>query len=307
MRPVTHVERLPLLLPAATTLFGPAAEANAHCAREAARPGVLDCAFFHGFPYADHPGVGASVVATADGDRALARAAARAAAREIWALRESFRPRTLSCAEAIAAALEVGDGPVVINETSDNPGGGAPGDGTHLLRALLEAGVEGACFATIADPEAARRAHAAGVGAKLDLELGGRSDRLHGEPLRVRAEVSRLSDGRFKLRAMLAGVELALGPMARLRIGGVDVLVASRSQQVFDPEIFRLHGIDVERRRIVALKSSHHFRAGFQSLARAIVTADPPGLTTQRLDVFPRARTPRPIWPLDPDARYPAD
>ena len=102
---------------------------------------------------------------------------------------------------------------------------------------------------------------------KLDLELGGKRDRLHGEPLRVRAEVSRLSDGRFKLKAMLAGVELALGPMARLRIGGVDVLVASRSQQVFDPEIFKLHGIDVARQRIVALKSSHHFRAGFQSLA----------------------------------------
>lgn len=307
VRPVTHVERLPLLVPAATTLFGPAADANAHCAREAARPGVLDCTFFHGFPYADHPGVGASVVATADGDRALARDAARAAAHSIWELRERFRPTTLSCAEAIAAALAAGDGPVVINETSDNPGGGAPGDGTHLLRALLDACVENACFASIADPEAAQRAHAAGVGAKLDLELGGKRDGLHGEPLRVRAEVSRLSDGRFKLRAMLAGVELALGPMARLRIGGVDVLVASRSQQVFDPEIFRLHGIDVERFRIVALKSSHHFRAGFQPLARAIVTADPPGLTTQRIETFPRARTARPIWPLDPAARYPAD
>ena len=88
VRPVAHVERLPLLLPAATTLFGPAAEANAACAREAARPGVLDCAFFHGFPYADHPRAGASVVATADGDRALARDAARAAAaRDLGAAR----------------------------------------------------------------------------------------------------------------------------------------------------------------------------------------------------------------------------
>jgi microcystin degradation protein MlrC len=304
LQPVTHVERLPLLLPATPTTFGPGAAVNAACAEQRRRPGVLECAFFHGFPYADTPLSGASVIASA-ADRELACAAARAVARAVWAMRETFRPSTSSCEAAIARALALPGRPIVINETSDNPGGGAPGDGTHLLRALLDAGVEGACFGFIADAEAARRAHAAGIGAKLDLALGGKSDDLHGAPLRVRAEVTTLSNGRFTPRAMLAGVEMNLGPMARLRIGGVDVLVSSRAQQTFDDEVFRLHGMDVSRYKIVALKSSHHFRAGFASIASAILTADPPGLTTQRIETFARARTSRPIWPLDADAVYP--
>ncbi|HTO07634.1 MAG TPA: MlrC C-terminal domain-containing protein, partial [Myxococcota bacterium] len=91
----------------------------------------------------------------------------------------------------------------------------------------------------------------------------------------------------------------------RLRIGRVDVLVSSRSQQVFDPEVFRMHGIDVRRAKLVALKSAQHFRAGFEPIAAGIVTADAPGLTSLRLESFPRTRTRRPIWPLDAGAEYP--
>ncbi|HTO56081.1 MAG TPA: M81 family metallopeptidase [Myxococcota bacterium] len=306
IRPVTHVERLPMLLPPATTRSGPAARVNALCAEQRARPGVLGCSFFHGFPYADVPLAGASIVASADGDPELARDAARAVASFVWEQREAFRPATLSCVEAVARARALPGGPIVIHETCDNPGGGAPGDGTHLLRAMLEAGLDRACFGCIADPEAARTAHARGVGTKLALALGGKSDGLHGAPLHVRAEVTALSNGRFSPRALLAGVELDLGPMARLRIGGIDVLVSSRRQQTFDDEVFRSHGIDVRRMKIVGLKSAHHFRAGFEGLASAIVTADGPGLTTQRIEVFPRERTPRPIWPLDPEATWSA-
>lgn len=305
VEPVTHVERLPLLLPPTPTTFGPGAAVNAACAEQRRRAGVLDCAFFHGFPYADTPLSGASVVASADGDRELARDAARAVARFVWKMREAFRASTLSCEAAIAQARALPCRPIVINETSDNPGGGAPGDGTHLLRALLDARVDDACFGFIADAEVARRAHAAGLGAQLDVALGGKSDGLHGAPLHVHGEVRALSNGRFTPRAMLAGVEMNLGPMACLRIGGVDVLVSSRAQQTFDAEVFRVHGIDVSRYKIVALKSSHHFRAGFESLASAILTADPPGLTTQAIETFARARTRRPIWPLDADAVYP--
>ena len=100
------------------------------------------------------------------------------------------------------------------------------------------------------------------------------------------------------------GLPVDLGPMARLRIGGVDVLVSSERQQVLDDEVFLLHGIDVRRYRIVALKSSAHFRAGFTHLAQAIIPADAPGATTLRVEVFPFQRIQRPIWPLDEDAVY---
>ena len=119
---------------------------------------------------------------------------------------------------------------------------------------------------------------------------GGKYDELHGAPIETRAYVKSLSDGRLVMQAMGKGSPLSLGKMARLVIDGIDVIVASRRSQTFDPEPFLAVGIDVNRYRIVALKSSNHFRAGFKDVAGAIVTADPPGLTTHHVEVFPRQR-----------------
>jgi microcystin degradation protein MlrC len=304
VQPVTHVETLPLLLPAAPTAYHPAKAVNELCAEIEGRPGVIDCTFFHGFPYTDIPYVGAHIVATANGDRALARASAKEVARWIWAHREDFRRASLTPDEAIAQALAVEGGPVVINDTADNSGGGAPGDGTHLLRAMLAANLRNACIGWICDPEVAQIAHRAGAGATIDVALGGKHDDFHGQPLAVAAYVKCLTDGKFVLQALGKGTRVNLGKMARLQVGGIDIVVSSARSQTFDPEPFLLHGIDVTRYKIVAVKSSAHFRAGFEPLAKAIITADSPGLTTLRVDYFHRARSPRPIWPLDANARY---
>ncbi|MCK9909498.1 MlrC C-terminal domain-containing protein, partial [Microbacteriaceae bacterium K1510] len=125
----------------------------------------------------------------------------------IWEKREEFTPNVLSSAEAIQQALQTEGMPIVINETSDNPGGGTPGDGTHLLRAMLEAGLEKACFGFIYDPEVAEIAHEAGAGATIEVELGGKTDDLHGAPLSVKAYVKSQTDRRF----------IASTPMARGR------------------------------------------------------------------------------------------
>ncbi len=132
------------------------------------------------------------------------------------------------------------------------------------------------------------------------MRLGGKTDTLHGAPIETEAYVKCLTDGRFRLTTPMGrGMAVDLGPTVRLQIGDVDVLVASVRQQVLDDEVFLLNGIDVHRYRIVALKSSSHFRAGFTHLATAIITADAPGATTLRLDAFPYERIRRTIWPLD--------
>ena len=132
------------------------------------------------------------------------------------------------------------------------------------------------------------------------MRLGGKTDDLHGAPIEAEAYVKCLTDGRFRLTTPMGrGLLVDLGPMARLQIGGVDVLVGSFRQQVLDDEIFLLHGIDVRRYRIVAVKSSAHFRAGYTHLATAIIAADAPGATTLDLSGFPYHRIRRTIWPLD--------
>lgn len=305
VRPVTHVETVPMLLPPSTTNLYPASKVNELCREIENQPGILDCTFFHGFPYTDIRHVGVHITVTADGDREAARAAAREVARWVWDHREEFRLPSLTPEEAVARALAIEGGPVVINDTADNPGGGGPGDGTHLLRAMLEAGVENACFGFIYDPEVADIAHRAGVGATVDVELGGKHDDLHGKPVRIRAYVKCLTDGQFALTTPMGrGARMNFGKMARLHVGGVDIIVGSVRSQTLDPELFLLHGIDVTRYKIVALKSSQHFRAGFESIAKAIVTADSPGLTTLRVESLPRVRHVRPMWPLHPEAEY---
>ena len=306
--PAMAIEALPLLVPASPTSLDPARTINAFCREWEQRPGMIDCVFFHGFSYTDISDAGATVVAVADGDAALAHRAAQAVAREVWQRREAFQLKFPQPAEAVAEAVKLADSgvPVVINEASDNPGGGAPGDGTHLLRAMLAAGLTESAFGMMYDPEVADAAHRAGTGATLRVRLGGKHDRLHGDPLDLEVYVKSLTDGRFALSTPMGqGSPVDLGKTARLICGGVDIIVASKRTQVLDREPFLLHGIDAARCRIVGLKSSAHFRAGFAGIAKHIVTTDPPGITTANLSSFPHRRLRRPIYPLDRDAAYP--
>lgn len=303
IRPEMHLVMLPMLIPASPTTLSPAKDVNAICWEWERKPGVLDCTFFHGFPQTDIPLPRVSVLATSDGDEALARRAAEDVAARLWAMRAQFAPAVTPPAEAVRRALAAEGQPVVINEPADNPGGGGPGDGTHLLRAMLDAGVRDACFGFLTDPETARQAHRAGVGETISVRLGGKSGPLGGAPIEARAYVKALTDGRFIQQSpMGAGAQVDLGPMARLDVAGIDVLVSTKRQQTLDPEVFLLHGIDVGRRKIVALKSEAHFRAAFEPIATAIIPADAPGLATRDLPTLPYRRLLRPVWPLDPHA-----
>ena len=300
-----HVERLPMLIPTTTTYRGVGRDALEICRELEQEPDVVDVAFMHGFPYTDNRHVGAQVVVSVEGDGARAREVAVRAARAIWALRERFPVEHLAPAEAIAQASEAVAFPVVINETSDNPGGGAPGDGTHLLRALLEARPEGAVFCGICDAGVVQQAHTAGVGATIDIALGGKTDALHGDPIACSAYVKVLTDGETVLEALTGrGWRYQLGPTALLLIGGVEVVVFSLGVQTIDRTALILHGIDPACRRLIALKSSQHFRSGFESLAAQIIPTDPPGLTTVQIGRLEYSLVPRPIFPLDDDTRY---
>ncbi len=304
-RPVSHVESIPMLMPTTTTFEGIGKETLAHILNEEAQSEeIIDISWFHGFPYTDTEHVGVHIVVTTTGNRELAEVTAKRLATELWTARESFRPRSLSAEDAVAEAVANGAHPVVINETSDNCGGGTPGDGTHLLRAMLEAKLERACFGFIVDPEVAAEAHAAGVGTTINVQLGGKYDDLHGEPLALTAYVKALHDGRLVMRAMFKGAGLNLGKMARLVVDGIDIVVASNRSQTFDVAPFLAVGIDVLEYDIVALKSSNHFRAGFTDLAGSIITADPPGLTTHHVEIFPREHALSKLWPIDESASY---
>jgi microcystin degradation protein MlrC len=304
-KPTMAICRLPLLLPCTTTYTGVGAEVRSLARQVSEQRGVLEAAVLHGFPQSDHPGVGARTVVTTNNNPDLAARLATGLAEQIWVRRHRFLMIDRTPEEAVAAALSAVGRPVIVNETSDNPGGGAPGDGTHLLRALLDAAPGNSVFCGLCDPSAVQVAHASGVGSTVEMTLGGRAHRLQGEPIICRAYVRTLTDGAGVIEAaMMRGWAYNLGPTVGLVVNGVDVLVFSAAMQTIDRTPLLLHGIDPTRRNIIAIKSAQHFRTGFTGVAGTILTADGPGLTTQRLDALPRPRTPRPVFPLDPATAF---
>ncbi len=140
-------------------------------------------------------------------------------------------------------------------------------------------------------------------GATIDVRIGGKTDPdILGAPVEVSAYVKSVTDGQFITQSPMGkGGRANLGKMARLVVGGVDVIVGSESSQTIDSELFLLHGIDVSRYKIVALKSQNHFLAGFEHIAAKIIRCDSPGWTPGNLLTLNYRRISRPIWPLDPD------
>ena len=171
--------------------------------------------------------------------------------------------------------------PVVLADTQDNPGAGGNGDTTGLLRALIGQRAEGAALGLLIDKDAAAKAHAAGQGATLGFSLGGKS-RIPGDaPFEGEFTVERLGDGKFTCTGpMFKGFRMTLGSMALLRstsAPGVRVVLASRKVQAADQEMFRHVGIEPVEERILALKSSVHFRADFEPIAREVLVVKAPG------------------------------
>jgi len=171
--------------------------------------------------------------------------------------------------------------PVVIADTQDNPGAGADSNTTGMLRALLDNGAQDAALGLIWDPEAAAQAHAAGVGATLELALGGRSGTPGDAPFVGTFEVVALSDGRCRYDGpMMHGMQVNLGPVACLKIDGVRIAVSSTKAQMLDRNLYRVAGIEPEQMKILVNKSSVHFRADFQPIAHTVLVAKAPGPMT---------------------------
>jgi len=197
-------------------------------------------------------------------------------------------------------------GPIVIAEKSDNPGAGSPGDATHLLWELIRNNVQQAAVCAIRDPETVQKAMQAGVGKVIDVELGGKLSKLGGEPVKGKAYVKSISDGRYTIVSpMGAGTKFDVGPAVGLLIEGVDVAVISGLMQAFDANQMKMLGFDPQDYRIVVLKSANHFRAWWTDIASEIIDCDPPGIASNDLSTFTFKKKTRKVYPLDADAVYP--
>jgi microcystin degradation protein MlrC len=235
--------------------------------------------FTPGFPMADIPDCGMAVFGYGT-DEARTRAAVAALANAVSDAEPQFRMELFPAPEGVARAKARGapGAPVVLADTQDNPGAGGNGDTTGLLKALIDADARDAVLGLLVDAASARQAHAIGTGRTSAFRLGETSGVPGHAPLEGEFAIDALTDGRFTCTGpMFKGFRMDLGPMAVLRRGGVRVVVASKKVQAADQAMFRHVGIEPVRERIVALKSSVHFRADFEPIAREVLVVVAPG------------------------------
>jgi microcystin degradation protein MlrC len=300
LRPVVHAWRMPILGLFRTTQ-GPMRSFVEALRGAESEPGIHSISAFHGFPFGDTPHTGATLVVACDAHCTSAMAVGASLAQAYVDAALGAEIPSLGVEQVLDEALASRDVPVVIGDSGDNPGGGAAGDSTHFLRALLRRGVTNAAIGMLWDPAVVAFAHSAGVGARIALRLGGKVSQLSGDPVDVVAEVTALKEDAAQAWFAQGEPKAWLGRSAALRINGITVVVNSERQQVFDPRCFSLHGIDITACQLVVVKGSTHFANGFAPLAGSILYCDSPGSVSMDLRKLPYQLIGRPIYPLDQD------
>jgi microcystin degradation protein MlrC len=262
------------------------------------RDGVLSISFGHGFAWSDVSGAGAKVWVITDGDAGHAERLARELGQEIYRLREATRPSALTVEAALDRALAV-EGLSVLADVADNPGGGAASDSTFILEALLARGVTRAVVGCLWDPGAVQICREAGVGAALPLRIGGKLGPTSGRPVDVVATVRAVSEAHHQTG--LSGEQVSMGGAVWIEAAGIDIVLNSRREQVFSPDVFTNLGLALAERRIAVVKSTQHFHAAFAPLAEQVIYVDTPGAISPDFAAIPYADGRRDFWPATPD------
>lgn len=258
------------------------------------RDGVLHVGLIHGFPWGDHERTGARSLVITDGDPVRASELAAEVAEQLFSIRSGLNRPHPDIQTALDVAMGHEGGPIVLADVADNAGGGAPGDATFLLKAILDRGITSAVVGILWDPMAVRICREAGEGATLQLRLGGKHGPMSGDPLDLRVTVKKLASG---LSQRFGELPVALGNMAWLHCGGVDIVINDLRTQTFHPEAYTGLGIDLASKKFVCVKSSQHFHAGFAPIAAEVIHVATPGSITPDYANIPYARRAPNYWP----------
>jgi microcystin degradation protein MlrC len=274
---------------------------------------IMNVSVMAGFAYSDSPKNGLTAVVTArNGKREAAAALSLDIAKRAWGMKERFKRAMMALADAVSLAASVGRDrrrkPIILADVADNPGGGARGNTTYLLRALRSANAKGVLFGVFNDAALAAQAHALGEGAIFTASFNTQETHEFSLPYDCEdTKVVKLTDGKFVgRRGVLRNVAADMGPSALLEIGGIQIVVITHRCQCMDPRQFESFGLDIAQARVVVVKSRGHFRGGFDEFFKPdqIYEVDCPGLTSPVLANFTWTKLPRPVYPLDEETSW---
>jgi len=302
VQPVMALRQLPMFWnsPTQITDHPPMNEVMQRVHALETRPGILSVTLSTGFPWADVPDAGCSVIVVADGNPALAASTAEELASWVWDNRERWYCPPKSVLSAIRDGEQFSRFPIILADQADNTGGGAPGDSTEILRTFIEQKLIDAVVLYIVDPEVAQLAHQAGVGQPITVSVGGKSDPIQGPPVVMHAEVMAISNGDFTYDGpMYAGLTGNMGVSAWLKQDGVSVVVVTAAEQPLGPAFAKTLGIDCPSMKYIAVKSSVHFRSGFERFAGSIFSVDAAATHTHDFRQLAYQKRTRAVFPVE--------
>lgn len=313
LRPGAAIIRLPVTPPTVTLLTenGPYADLITY-GRSRVTDDILNISIMGGFAYADTPKNGLAIIVTARSGKAAAQRLATEIAEHAWRDHERYVPALTPLEDAVESAVRAGDDmtlkPVILADVADNPGGGANGNTTWILEALLKAGAKGAVLGIFNDPALAAQAMELGEGARFKAVFNRNAPDQFSRRFEADATVLRIRDGDcVGRRGFYASRRMNVGTTALLDLGGVKVVVISIRTQCADPVFLEMMGIDIAKARSVVVKSRGHFRAGFDEFfgPDQVIEVDAPGLSSPVLSRFDFKYLPRPIFPIDRNVTWP--
>ena len=271
---------------------------------EAESPEFWSVSVCAGFSFADTAETGVSFVIASTGSAERAREALQTLSDLAWEKRAEGNVTDAPLEQVMAQIDPPPPGLTVLVEASDNIGGGAPGDGTGLLRALVERKAQRAAIC-INDPLAVQRLRGCEKGENVVLEIGGRGSELDAGPLTLEVELLRCSEGRFELEdkqshlASMSGDHFDMGPCALVRHHGITLLLTSRKTPPFDLGQWRSQGVEPAELSIIGVKAAVAHRRAYDAIAARMLWVDTPGPCTSRLKNLPYRKLRRPTFPLE--------
>ncbi len=317
VKPVQWIEQVPMVINISkqATELEPMKSVMDDVRAVIERPGIISASCGQGYPYADVIEMGVSFIVISDGDLDAAHDAAQWLAGRAWERRALFGNDTPTPSEALAAAINAptDSGPSVIMDMGDNVGGGGSADSTHLLAEAQQQGAS-ELLMSLFDPESVQACIDAGPGADVTIKVGGKTDGLHGVPIEVSGRVRAITDGRFEEPTPIHGgfrffnygptVALDLAPTGGLGEGNTLLLHTKRGVGNMTREQMYSIGIFPERYQIVIAKGVVSPRAAYEPIAREIILADTPGVSSADLSTFDFKNRRRPLYPFEKDATY---
>jgi len=230
----------------------------------------------------------------ADGDAETATRTAQEWGQRLWHNRESLRLHWPDITTALDRAEAAAAHPVVLADTADNAGGGAPSDSTFVLQEVLARGLKDVAMAVYWDPVLVDMCRDAGVGARMRVRLGGKRSEASGQAIDLDVTVRAI---RENMTQDFGVVPSPFGTGVWLDADGVHLIVNDSRTQCLHPSLFTDLGLDPGQMKIVVVKSSNHFYAGFAPIAAEVIHMASPGTLTADFAAIPYQKRDPAYWP----------